>query len=149
MLATGRTQELHGQRPAVSQAEADLHNLVPAVGEVNGDRSNFGFGMLSAKPSQYGACPFVVDFKQRTAMPAEYSRGAIARIYLYMSERYQLRLSKQDRRLYDIWNRQYPVSEWERWRNQRIACVQGNANPHVGEVDLKRCAPREKRLAYN
>ncbi len=135
--------------PLFSQAEADLHNLVPAVGEVNGDRSNFGFGMLSAKPTQYGACPFVVDFKQRTAMPAEYSRGAIARIYLYMNERYQLRLSKQDRRLYDIWNRQYPVSEWERWRNQRIACVQGNANPHVGEVDLKRCAPREKRLAYN
>ena len=26
--------------------------------------------------------------------------------------------------------------------------MQGNANPHVGEVDLKRCAPREKRLAY-
>ena len=32
------------------------------VGEVNGDRSNFGFGMLSEKPSQYGACPFVVNF---------------------------------------------------------------------------------------
>ncbi len=64
--------------PVFSRAEADLHNLVPVVGEVNGDRSNFGFGMLSEKPSQYGACPFVVNFKQRTAMPPEYSRGAIA-----------------------------------------------------------------------
>jgi len=135
--------------PLFSKAEADLHNLVPVVGEVNGDRSNFGFGMLSAKPSQYGACPFVVDFKQRTAMPAESSRGTIARIYLYMSERYQLRLSKQDQRLYEIWNRQYPVSAWERQRNQRIACVQGNANPHVGAVDLKRCERRAKQLAYN
>lgn len=132
--------------PLFSQAEADLHNLVPVVGEVNGDRSNFGFGMLTEKPTQYGACPFVVDFKQRTAMPAEYSRGAIARAYLYMSERYRLRLSKQDRRLYDVWNRQYPVSEWERWRNQRIACAQGNANPHVGEVDMRSCS-REKRVA--
>lgn len=126
--------------PVFSKAEADLHNLVPVVGEVNGDRSNYGFGMLSAKPHQYGACPFVVDFKQRTAMPPDYSRGAIARIYFYMSERYGLRLSRQDQRLYDIWNRQYPVSEWERWRNRKIACAQGNANRHVGEVDMASCS---------
>ncbi|MBD7978068.1 endonuclease [Serpens gallinarum] len=132
--------------PVFSRAEADLHNLVPAVGEVNGDRSNYGFGMLSQKPSQYGACPFVVDFKQRTAMPPDYTRGAIARIYLYMSDRYKLRLSRQDQRLYDIWNRQYPVSDWERWRNRNIACVQGNANPYVGEVDLRSCT---KTLASN
>ena len=125
--------------PVFSKAEADLHNLVPVVGEVNGDRSNYGFGMLSEKPSQYGACPFVVNFKQRTAMPPDYSRGAIARTYLYMSERYGLRLSKQDRRLFDIWNRQYPVNEWEHWRNQAIACVQRNANRFVGTVDPSRC----------
>jgi len=125
--------------PVFSRAEADLHNLVPVVGEVNGDRSNFGFGMLPARPGQYGACPMVVDFKQRTAMPPERSRGAIARTYLYMSERYQLRLSRQDRRFYELWNRRYPVSEWERWRNQRVACAQGNANRHVGTVNLRRC----------
>jgi len=129
--------------PLFSRAEADLHNLVPVVGEVNGDRSNFGFGMLAEKPGQYGTCPFVVNFKQRTAMPPEYSRGAIARTYLYMSERYKLRLSRQDQRLYDVWNRQYPVSEWERWRNRSIACVQGNANPHVGEVDPRSCGRRK------
>lgn len=126
--------------PVFSKAEADLHNLVPVVGEVNGDRSNYGFGMLSEKPSQYGACPFVVNFKQRTAMPPDYSRGAIARTYIYMSERYGLRLSKQDRRLFAIWNRQYPVNEWEQWRNRSIACRQGNANRHVGTVDMSRCA---------
>ena len=43
--------------PVFSKAEADLHNLVPSIGEVNGDRSNFALGMLSDKPSQYGACP--------------------------------------------------------------------------------------------
>ena len=96
--------------------------------------------MLSEKPSQYGACPFVVNFKQRTAMPPTYARGVIARTYLYMSERYSLRLSKQDRRLYDIWNRQYPVNEWEQWRNRSVACVQGNANRFVGAVDLRRCS---------
>lgn len=131
--------------PAFSKVEADLHNLVPVVGEVNGDRSNYGFGMLSEKPSQYGACPFVVNFKQRTAMPPPYSRGPIARTYLYMSDRYHLRLSKQDRRLYDIWNRQYPVNEWEQWRNRSNACAQGNANQYVGAVDLKRCGRSASR----
>ena len=134
--------------PQFSQAEADLHNLVPVVGEVNGDRNNFGFGMLAEKPTQYGSCPFVVDFKQRTAMPAEYSRGAIARTYLYMSERYDLRLSKQEQRLFDAWSRQYPVTEWERWRNQNIACVQGNANPHVGPVDLSSCGKKRSLASH-
>ena len=143
----GHQRHCTSSDPVFSKAEADLHNLVPVVGEVNGDRSNYGFGMLSEKPTQYGACPFVVNFKQRTAMPADYSRGAIARTYLYMSERYGLRLSKQDRRLYDIWNRQYPVSEWERWRNRSVACVQGNANAFVGPVDLGRCASSVARAS--
>lgn len=143
----GGRKQCTSKDPAFSKAEADLHNLVPVVGEVNGDRSNYGFGMLSEKPSQYGACPFVVNFKQRTAMPPEYSRGAIARTYLYMAERYQLRLSRQDQRLYDIWNRQYPVSEWEQWRNQRIACIQGNANRYVSEVDLHSCGRSLSRSA--
>ncbi len=83
------------------RAEADLHNLVPSIGEVNGDRSNFGFGWLPQKPQQYGACPMVVDFKARKAMPRPQIRGMIARTYFYMSDRYGLRLSKQDRQLYN------------------------------------------------
>lgn len=120
-------------------AEADLHNLVPSIGEVNGDRSNFALGMLSDKPGQYGACPMVVNFKQKTAMPPEHARGPAARIYLYMADRYKLRLSKQDRRVYEAWNRQYPVSEWEQWRNQKTACAMGWGNPYVGQVNLSLC----------
>lgn len=130
---------------AYRRAEADLHNLVPSIGEVNGDRSNFALGMLSDKPSQYGACPMVVNFKQKTAMPPERVRGASARIYLYMADRYKLRLSKLDRRVYEAWNRQYPVSDWERWRNQATACAMGWGNPYVGEVGLSRCGARVSR----
>jgi deoxyribonuclease-1 len=122
-------------------AEADLHNLVPSIGEVNGDRSNYALGMLSEKPTQYGACPMVVNFKAKTAMPPQPVRGAAARIYLYMADHYQLRLSKLDRRTYEAWNRQYPVSEWERWRNQKVGCVMGHGNPYVGAVDTTRCSP--------
>ncbi|MDG9785121.1 endonuclease I family protein [Metapseudomonas otitidis] len=124
---------------AYRRAEADLHNLVPSIGEVNGDRSNYGFGWLPQAPSQYGACPMVVDFKARKAMPRQQIRGMIARTYFYMSERYGLRLSRQDRQLYTAWNKQYPVEAWERNRNQRVACVMGHGNHFVGAVNLKAC----------
>ena len=126
--------------PVFAAAEADLHNLVPSIGEVNGDRSNFALGMVTGKPTQYGACPMMVDFKAKTAMPPEHARGASARIYLYMADRYKLRLSNLDRRTYEAWNRQYPVSEWERWRNQATACAMGWGNDYVGAVDLASCA---------
>lgn len=122
-------------------AEADLHNLVPSVGELNGDRSNFALGMLGEQPKQYGACPMVVDFKAKTAMPPKRVRGASARIYLYMADRYRLRLSKLDRRTYEAWNRQYPISEWERWRNQKVGCVMGHGNPYIGAIDSSHCGP--------
>lgn len=43
--------------PIFGKIEADLHNLAPSIGEVNGDRSNFSFGQLSSQaPYQYGQC---------------------------------------------------------------------------------------------
>jgi len=136
---TGGRDNCSAKDRAFSQAEADLHNLVPEIGEVNGDRSNFGFGMLDKAPSQYGQCRTVVDFQARKIMPREEVRGAVARIYLYMHDRYRLRMAKQDRQLYEAWNRQYPVTEWERQRNQKVACQMGWGNAYVGEVELWRC----------
>ncbi|AMU00619.1 endonuclease [Pseudomonas aeruginosa] len=127
------------------RAEADLHNLVPSIGEVNGDRSNFGFGWLPQKPQQYGACPMVVDFKARKAMPRPQIRGMIARTYFYMSDRYGLRLSKQDRQLYNAWHKQYPPQTWERQRNHTVGCVMGWGNPYVGPVDLATCSNLSSR----
>ncbi len=109
--------------PVFRQAEADLYNLVPAVGEVNGDRSNYRFGMLEGESRAYGACDFEVDFKQRTAEPAPEIRGDIARTYFYMSDTYGIRLSKQQKRLFDIWDREDPEDDWEKERKRRIAQV--------------------------
>lgn len=107
--------------PVFKRAEADLYNLVPAIGEANGDRSNYRFGMLEGEKRVYGACDFEVNFKQRVAEPAPSVRGDIARTYFYMSDTYNIRLSKQQRRLFEIWDRQDPEDEWERVRKQRIA----------------------------
>lgn len=121
------------------QAEADLHNLVPSIGEVNGDRNNFSFGWLPAQTGQYGSCLTQVDFKAKKVMPRPSIRGMIARTYFYMSKQYNLRLSRQDQQLYQAWSKTYPVESWERQRNQKIACVMGRGNEFVGPVDLKSC----------
>ncbi|WP_020682783.1 endonuclease [Marinobacterium rhizophilum] len=117
--------------PDFKRMEADMNNLVPAIGEVNGDRSNYAYGMISGEPRAYGACDVEVDFKGRMVEPTDAVRGDIARIYFYMRDRYQLRLSKSETRLLEIWNRADPVDSWELERNRRIRTVQGFGNPHV------------------
>jgi len=118
--------------------EADLHNLVPAIGEVNGDRSNFRFSQWNGnKGANYGQCAFKVDFKSRVAEPPAQSRGAIARTYLYMNNEYRFNLSKAQRQLMEAWNKQYPVSAWECERDKRIAKIQGNHNQFVYKACMK------------
>lgn len=112
--------------------EADLHNLVPAIGEVNGDRSNFKATMIAEKIApQYGQCNMVIDFTNKKAMPPQEIRGDIARIHFYMADRYNLRLSSQDIKIYTAWNNQDPVSKDELELNNKKAIYQGNSNPFV------------------
>lgn len=119
------------KNPDFKQMEADMHNLVPAVGEVNGDRSNYRFGMLEGEKRAYGSCDVEIDFKARKAEPAPYLRGDIARTYFYMRDTYGVRLSKQQRRLFEAWAKQDPVDDWELKRNDLIEERQGNRNPYV------------------
>lgn len=123
-----------------ARAEGDLHNLTPAIGEINNDRSNYRFNVWTGNPTasnaMYGRCPMLVDFKKRQVQPPEKVRGKIARITFYMVNEYGLNLNAQERRLYCVWAKAYPVDRWEQVRNQRIAAVQGNVNPFVSQPSL-------------
>ncbi len=120
-----------GKDPVFRRMEADLYNLVPAVGELNGDRSNFRFGMIEGEPRVYGACDFEVDFKQRVAEPPESVRGDIARTYFYMEDQYSLHISRKQRQLFEAWSKLDPVDDAERERSERIQKVQSNGNRFV------------------
>lgn len=117
--------------PVFRRMEADMHNLSPAIGEVNGDRSNYRFGVLPSTPQQYGACPTKTDFKRRATEPRDAVKGQIARIYFYMHDRYGLSMSRQQQQLFMAWNKMYPVSDWERERDRRVARSMGHSNPFV------------------
>lgn len=117
--------------------ESDMHNLVPAIGELNGDRSNFRYGMISGESRVYGRVDFEVDFKYKVAEPADAVRGDIARTYFYMEKTYGLKIGKKNRRLFEIWDRQDPVDGWELERSRRIAAIQGNSNPFVDSISVR------------
>ena len=95
--------------------QADMFNLYPAIGEVNG----------------------VHYIKNKKIEPKENIRGEIARTYLYMDSVYPGRgiISKKNRKLFDAWNKSDPVDQWECERARRIEKIQGNRN----EVVIRDC----------
>lgn len=117
--------------PLFGVMEADLHNLTPAVGEINADRSNYNFGVLPGTAHQHGACTFKIDFQQRTVEPPDRVKGKVARVYFYMHDRYDLPMSSQQQQLLMTWDTQHPPSEWELERNMRIVQHMGHGNPFV------------------
>ena len=107
--------------PVFTKMEADMMNLVPAVGELNGDRSNYRYGANEPKVGQYGRCNFEVDFEANRAYVRPEIRGDIARVYLYMSQKYNINLSKQETQMMEAWNKLDPMDDWER---EKIKLVQ-------------------------
>jgi deoxyribonuclease I len=117
--------------PVFNVMEADMHNLTPAIGEVNADRSNYRFSVLPGEPYRHGQCDVKVSFSQRSVEPRDENKGMIARVYFYMHDRYDLNMARAQQQLMMAWDRQFPVSEWERERDRRIAARMGHSNPFV------------------
>lgn len=119
--------------------QADMHNLVPAIGEINGLRSNYEFVEHiqygpKDKPDQDGLfkkCKMNIDNQQ--AIPPPKTRGNIARTYFYMRAAYpeKLKLSVKQVKLLEKWNKKDPVNKWECQRTKTITKIQGNPNPFV------------------
>ncbi len=108
--------------------ESDLYNLVPAIGEINGLRSNYSFAVIPGEKRSFGSCD--MEIENRKAEPAKNIRGDIARIYKYMNNAYPGRgiIGKASFKMFDAWDKADPVDKWECERNRRIERIQGNEN---------------------
>jgi deoxyribonuclease-1 len=49
--------------------EADPMNLVPAIGSINAQRSNYSFSVIGGEKRQFGTCDF--EISNRKAEPKE------------------------------------------------------------------------------
>lgn len=111
--------------------ECDMYNLVPAVGEINNRRSNYSFAMVPSKNKQFGKCD--VKISNRKIEPPDEVKGDVARIYFYMDKAYPNRgiVSSKNKRLFQTWDKQDPVDDWECERCKKIERIQGNSNSFV------------------
>lgn len=114
--------------------EADMHNLTPSVGEVNGDRGNMPFGLVAADKARYGKCTTRVDMASERVEPRDKVKGDAARIAFYMADRYQVKLDDRQIALLRRWAEQDPVDAWEMERDRRIAQHMGWRNPYVAQA---------------
>lgn len=116
--------------PVFNAAHNDLHNLVPAVGMINGRRSNHNWGMVPGG-TRYGGCEILIDAGIRRVQPPAAVRGDIARVMLYMQDTYGFQLSRADRQLFAAWHNSDPPDAWEIERDRRIAREQDRGNRYV------------------
>lgn len=111
--------------------QADMHNLKPAIGQLNGIRSDFPYGILQGEERRFGSCDVEVHEKQFEPKPS--IRGDIARIYFYMNYQYPGYQVIDDLhfQLFLYWNIIDPVDDIECKLSKRIEIIQGNENPFV------------------
>ena len=125
--------------------QADLYNLQPAIGEVNGLRSNYQIGEIDGEVREFGKCD--VEIKNKKVEPAPKIRGDIARTYLYMEYAYPkyVIFNQNLKILIKKWDETDPVDEWECLRAEKIKKIQGNVN----QILNKRCQNQDKLNVSN
>ena len=117
--------------------EADMHNLRPAIGDINIRRQDYSFAEIPGEKREFGQCDMEISSETDTAEPAPEIRGIIARTYLYMNDAYQLHLGPEEIELFLAWHRKYPPTPMELERDAIIRNLQGNSNPYIHGYRLK------------
>ena len=62
--------------------QADIFNLYPTIGEVNGRRSNYSMEIVEGETREFGKCD--IEIKNQKIETSEEIRGEISRTYIYM-----------------------------------------------------------------
>ena len=123
-------------------AEADLHNLWPAIGAINSSRGDKLFGEIPGNEPTLP--PSVADLKcdyERTTgpdavvEPRDTVKGEIARSLFYMHVEYGLDLKSMTAML-KRWHSADPPNTNERNRNNLIEQLQGTRNRFIDNPEL-------------
>lgn len=117
---------------------ADMHNIWPSSEAVHALRDGLSHADLSRDAGvRIGICG------AKTAAgnfePPDRAKGVVARAGLYMAENYvAFRLPFRLSRLFEAWDRMFPVTEWECRRARLVEEIQGNRNSRVRDPCRKR-----------
>lgn len=140
----------HGDFADVRPMDGDAHNLHAADASVNVTRSNYDFDevtdgtYIEEADAYYGGEAFE---------PADRDKGVIARTLFYMAVRYEGTNNEIDLQMVDAintadgnthgklstllkWNRDFPPTEMEKRRNERVFQSQLNRNPFIDHPEF-------------
>jgi deoxyribonuclease I len=128
---------------AMEPMKGDLHHLFVCEPECNIARSNFPYEDFSfynpESPDEpiHNFCGIAAGDR----FEPECGKGAAARAMLYFLLRYPRAIKKSFMMEIDIpllvrWHNEFPVTLYEKHRNQTIYRVQGNRNPFIDFSDL-------------
>ena len=92
----------------------DLHNLAPALGQVNRLRSNDGYIEIPGDPSEFGSCQ--IQDGRGEFQPPDCLKGTLARASLYMELHHGVTIIPYEWDRLERWSANDSVSPWEnRW----------------------------------
>jgi len=137
----------HGGFADVRPMDGDAFNLRPTDASVNIQRSNLDFDECSSTGTLVTEAPGTY-FTTTRWEPADAVKGQVARILFYMATRYEGTNEELDLEVVDEvntypnpehgklstllqWNRDFPPTDFERHRNERIFQSQQNRNPFI------------------
>jgi endonuclease I len=134
----------------------DAHHLFPTDGKVNGQRSNYAFGVVgtanwaSTNGSKRGNnlnSGYSAGYSGIVFEPIDEFKGDVARALLYFATRYEDKMQNYDHEMLNgtktqcfsnwfknvllTWHAQDPVSPREITRNNAVYAFQGNRNPYI------------------
>lgn len=141
-------------------AGSDLHHLRPASVNYNSTRSNIPYGIVSSHTSATQMGDTDCYYTSTQFEPADYIKGDVARILMYMYTHYSTSVSgtstksgtlnitdivKTDsgtqQAAWDLlmdWNESDPVDYQEMIRNNKCAYLLGNYNPFIDHPEFAR-----------
>lgn len=124
-----------------STPKADLHHLFTEQIQCNGTRANYPL-KETPEGEQIPSCGLVQNDGSQSFEPNA-GKGEVARATLYFITRYpgEVGDSARETQSQDLqqllkWHKEYPVTDYERHRNDAIQDVQGNRNPFIDFPEL-------------
>lgn len=122
-------------------ARGDLHHLFPTDSRANSSRGNYQFAEVRGG-SVYRGCEaskrgVAIDpqtgkaTRVKSFQPPVRHRGNVARAMFYVSARYNYHLPPTEEFYLKKWNKEDPVDQAEKDRNDAIESAQGNRNPFI------------------
>jgi len=127
--------DLKKKIPEIVFFKQDLHNQILEPPFINNLRSNLPFRdnetYFFKKTIPIASSSFTIQ-PDRVILPENYSRGFVARAFLYVQWKYQRNiLTEEDLQLFEEWDNLYPPLEQECSRNKIIEKSQGWDNPFI------------------